>query len=103
MTHYTVRLSLGTQARHLPVTFSQSDGREAGVDEAIRTSDGLGGVMSCVAFLKSGEDIEGRCERSVGTVFQLPSPDAIYSQDEGKERRQSLSLVVCVHAGSTCC
>ncbi|KAI0603599.1 hypothetical protein TUN205_12197, partial [Pyrenophora tritici-repentis] len=22
------------------------------------------------------------CERSVGTVFQLPSPDAIYSQDE---------------------
>jgi hypothetical protein len=27
------------------------------------------------------------CERSVGTVFQLPSPDAIYSQDEGKERK----------------
>jgi hypothetical protein len=27
------------------------------------------------------------CERSVGTVFQLPSPDAIYSRDKGKERR----------------
>jgi hypothetical protein len=26
------------------------------------------------------------CERSVGTVFQLPSPDAIYSRDEEKER-----------------
>jgi hypothetical protein len=24
------------------------------------------------------------CERSVGTVFQLPSPDAIYSQDKEK-------------------
>ncbi|KAA8615316.1 Retrotran-gag-2 domain-containing protein [Pyrenophora tritici-repentis] len=29
--------------------------------------------------------ISDPCERSVGTVFQLPSPDAIYSQDE--ERR----------------
>jgi hypothetical protein len=27
------------------------------------------------------------CERSVGTVFQLPNPDAIYSRDEGKETR----------------
>jgi hypothetical protein len=26
----------------------------------------------------------GVCERSVGTVFQLPSPDAIYSRDEEK-------------------
>jgi hypothetical protein len=26
----------------------------------------------------------GACERFVGTVFQLPSPDAIYSRDEGK-------------------
>jgi hypothetical protein len=24
------------------------------------------------------------CERSVGTVFQLPSPDVIYSRDEEK-------------------
>jgi hypothetical protein len=24
------------------------------------------------------------CEWSVGTVFQLPNPDAIYSRDEGK-------------------
>jgi hypothetical protein len=46
---------------------------------------------------------EPECERSVGTVFQLPSPDAIYSQDEGKERRWSPSLVVCVRAGSMCC
>ena len=29
-----------------------------------------------------------RCsERFVGTVFQLPNPDAIYSRDEGKERK----------------
>jgi hypothetical protein len=26
------------------------------------------------------------CERSVGTVFQLPNPDAIYSRDKEKER-----------------
>jgi hypothetical protein len=36
------------------------------------------------------------CERSAGTVFQLPNPDAIYSQDEGKERRWLPSHVVCV-------
>jgi hypothetical protein len=45
----------------------------------------------------------GRCERSIGTVFQLPSPDATYSQDEGKERRWSPSPVVCVRAQSMCC
>ncbi|KAF1935740.1 hypothetical protein EJ02DRAFT_516256 [Clathrospora elynae] len=27
------------------------------------------------------------CERTLGTVFQLPSPDAIYNQDKEKERR----------------
>ena len=27
------------------------------------------------------------CERSVGTVFQLPIPDAIYTQDKEKERK----------------
>jgi hypothetical protein len=43
------------------------------------------------------------CERSVGTVFQLPSPDAIYSQDKEEERRWSPSLVVGVRARSTCC
>ncbi|KAI1690371.1 Retrotran-gag-2 domain containing protein [Pyrenophora tritici-repentis] len=39
--------------------------------------DGAHGVRDCPR--------RERCERSVGTVFQLPSPDAIYSQDE--ERR----------------
>jgi hypothetical protein len=34
----------------------------------------------------SSVPIAGLCERSVGTVFQLPNPDAIYSRDEGKER-----------------
>jgi hypothetical protein len=28
-----------------------------------------------------------RFERSVGTVFQLPNPDAIYSRDEEKVRK----------------
>jgi hypothetical protein len=45
----------------------------------------------------------GWCERSVGTVFQLPNPDAIYSRDEGKERRWLQSQVVCVCARSTRC
>jgi hypothetical protein len=27
----------------------------------------------------------GKCERLIGTVFQLPSPDAIYSRDEEKK------------------
>jgi hypothetical protein len=43
------------------------------------------------------------CERSAGTVFQLPNPDAIYSRDEGKERRWLPSHVVCVRARSTHC
>jgi hypothetical protein len=43
------------------------------------------------------------CERSVGTVFQLPNPDAINSRDEGKERRWLPSLIVRVRAQSTCC
>jgi hypothetical protein len=43
------------------------------------------------------------CERSVGTVFQLPNPDAIYSRDEGKERRWLPFHVVCVRAQSTHC
>jgi hypothetical protein len=29
--------------------------------------------------------IGGQCERSVGTVFQLPNPAAIYSRDKEKE------------------
>jgi hypothetical protein len=43
------------------------------------------------------------CERSVGAVFQLPSPATIYSQNEGNERWWSPSLAVCVRARSTCC
>jgi hypothetical protein len=44
------------------------------------------------------------CERSVGTVFQLPSLDAIYSQDKEKERKgRPSSHDVCVRARSTCC
>jgi hypothetical protein len=39
-----------------------------------------------------------RCERSVGTVFQLFNPDAIYSRDEEKERRWLPPLVVRVCA-----
>jgi hypothetical protein len=35
----------------------------------------------------------GYCERSVGTVFQLPSPDAIYSRDEEKERKVGRHLM----------
>jgi hypothetical protein len=34
------------------------------------------------------------CERSVGTVFQLPNPDAIYSRDEGKGKRWLPPLIV---------
>jgi hypothetical protein len=41
------------------------------------------------------------CERSVGTVFQLPNPDAIYSRDEEKERGWLPSGVVCVRARFT--
>jgi hypothetical protein len=33
------------------------------------------------------------CERSVGTVFQLPNPDAIYSRDEEKERKVGCHLM----------
>jgi hypothetical protein len=38
------------------------------------------------------------CERSVGTVFQLPSPDAIYSQDEKKGRKVGRHLMMFVFA-----
>jgi hypothetical protein len=33
------------------------------------------------------------CERSVGTVFQLPDPDAIYSRDKEKERKVGRHLM----------
>jgi hypothetical protein len=36
---------------------------------------------------------DNACERSVGTVFQLPSPDAIYSRDEEKERKVGRHLM----------
>jgi hypothetical protein len=35
------------------------------------------------------------CERSVGTVFQLPNPDAIYSRDEGK-REKVVAIPCCL-------
>ena len=38
------------------------------------------------------EEEEG-CERSTGTGFRLPNPDAIYSQDEEKERRCNKCIV----------
>jgi hypothetical protein len=41
----------------------------------------------------------GECERSVGTVFQLPSPDAIYSRDEEKERKCSRTVHVLLRQG----
>jgi hypothetical protein len=33
------------------------------------------------------------CERSVGTIIQLPNPDAIYSRDEEKERKVERHLM----------
>jgi hypothetical protein len=39
-----------------------------------------------------------RCERSVGTVFQLPSPDAIYSQDKEKVGKVGRQLMLFVFA-----
>jgi hypothetical protein len=38
-----------------------------------------------VALAESQDWLDHHCERSVGTVFQLPSPDAIYSRDEEKK------------------
>jgi hypothetical protein len=43
--------------------------------------------LECRLTRTMREALGSTCERSVGTVFQLPSPDVIYSQDEGKERR----------------
>jgi hypothetical protein len=40
--------------------------------------------MWCKAAVFDRTKEENKCERSVGTVFQLPNPDAIYSQDKGK-------------------
>jgi hypothetical protein len=37
------------------------------------------------ASLRVSSFASADCERSVGTVFQLPNPDAIYSRDEEKE------------------
>jgi hypothetical protein len=37
--------------------------------------------------------LSGACERSVGTVFQLPNPDAIYSRDKEKERKVGRHLM----------
>jgi hypothetical protein len=39
---------------------------------------GISGIFGCFV-------ISTVCERLIGTVFQLPSPDAIYSRDEEKK------------------
>ena len=38
------------------------------------------------------------CERSAGTVFQLPSPDAIYSQDKEKVKELGYQPMLFVFA-----
>jgi hypothetical protein len=38
------------------------------------------------------------CERSVGTVFQLPNPDVIYSRDKEKERKVGRHPIMFVFA-----
>jgi hypothetical protein len=48
---------------------------------------GLKGERKPPQISQSCRGCEGLCERSVGTVFQLPNPDAIYSRDEEKERK----------------
>jgi Lon protease-like protein len=40
--------------------------------------------VEILSALKDIVQAQDKCERSVGTVFQLPNPDAIYSQDKGK-------------------
>jgi hypothetical protein len=57
-------------------------------------------VHKLVLLYQSHQFVLSDCERSAGTVFQLPNPDAIYSRDEGKERRWLPSHVVCVRARS---
>jgi hypothetical protein len=47
----------------------------------------------CFAPFAGSYTDELTCERSVGTVFQLPSPDAIYSRDEEKERKVGRHLM----------
>jgi hypothetical protein len=47
--------------------------------------------------------IDSVCELSVGTVVQLPNPNAIYSRDEGKERSWLPPLVVGIRVRPTCC
>jgi hypothetical protein len=78
---------------------------------AASTKDNTEGFLGDRDLMKAYGDVfefpyyskRAGCERSVGTVFQLPNPVAIYSQDEGKERRWLPSPVVCVCAQSTCC
>jgi hypothetical protein len=54
--------------------------------------EGLQNKMSCLhrereaRFSNIRSSLSSSCERSIGTVFQLPSPDAIHSQDEEKKR-----------------
>jgi hypothetical protein len=85
--------------RQLTIAICQDKAQRFEVSEAIRNVQVVEGDVEDPRI----HTIKRLCERSAGTVFQLPNPDAIYSQDEGKERRWLPSHVVCVCARSTHC
>jgi Na+-transporting methylmalonyl-CoA/oxaloacetate decarboxylase gamma subunit len=62
-------------------TLSQEDARVAALTNAMKKLEK--GIDATVT----------QCERSVGTVFQLPNPDAIYSRDKEKERKMGRHLM----------
>ena len=43
--------------------------------------------MKSVIIFSDCAEVGPACERSVGTVFQLPNPYAIYSRDEEEKRK----------------
>jgi ankyrin repeat protein len=73
---------------------------------AVRTNNSLmvKELLEREANANARDNDGSTCERSVGTVFQLPNLDAIYSRDEEeREEGGALSNVVCVRARSTHC
>jgi hypothetical protein len=54
-------------------------------------------VLMATPLQKGGERrgalLTPSCERSVGTVLQLPNPDAIYSRDKKKEKKVGRHLM----------
>jgi hypothetical protein len=66
-----MKAELSLPSKPLMPTNSEANG-------LLRTLSTLNTRLSLIAL---------ECERSVGTVFQLPNPDAIYSRDEEKERK----------------